>query len=113
MASFNKVLLMGNLTRDPDLKALPSGSTVCDLGLAVNEKTKKDGEWVEEVSFFDITVWGKQGENCAEYLSKGRPVFIEGRLKLDTWEQEGQKRSKLKVVANNVQFLGGKDDIPF
>ena len=108
MASYNKVILMGNLTRDPELKHLASGSPVCDLGLAVNEKYKsKDGEAKESVTFVDITVWGRQAESCAEYLSKGSPVLVEGSLKLDQWETEdGDKRSKLKVNGQNVQFLG-------
>jgi single-strand DNA-binding protein len=131
MASFNKVLLMGNLTRDPELRFTSSGSALAKFGLAVNRKYKAGDEWKEEVCFVDITVWGKQAENCAEYLSKGRPVFIDGRLQFSTWETEdGQKRNKLEVVANTVQFLGQagggksgmapdtedypvKDDIPF
>ncbi|NIQ01009.1 MAG: single-stranded DNA-binding protein [Nitrospinaceae bacterium] len=128
MANFNKVFLMGNLTRDPELRFTPSGSALAKFGLAVNRKYKSGEEWKEEVCFVDITVWGKQGENCAEYLSKGRPVFIEGRLQFSSWEtDEGQKRNKLEVVANTVQFLGRseggkqameedvpvKDDIPF
>jgi len=132
MASFNKVLLMGNLTRDPELRFTSSGSALAKFGLAVNRKYKAGEEWKEEVCFVDITVWGKQAENCAEYLSKGRPVFIDGRLQFSTWEtDDGQKRNKLEVVANSVQFLGQagggksggmqpdmedapvKDDIPF
>ncbi len=123
MANFNKVLLMGNLTRDPDLRFISNGNAVCNLGLAVNRKYKSGDEWKTDVCFVDVTVWGKTAENCAEYLSKGRPVFIEGRLQLDEWEtDDGQKRTKLKVVADNVQFLSGKDegnnrvtkdDIPF
>jgi single-strand DNA-binding protein len=129
MASFNEVLLMGNLTRDPELKFTTNGTGLCKFGLAVNRKYKAGDEWKEDVCFVDITVWGKQGENCAEYLSKGRPVFLQGRLQLNQWEtDDGQKRSKLEVVANTVQFLGerqgqgsapadnskaGTDDIPF
>ncbi|MEE8205936.1 MAG: single-stranded DNA-binding protein [Nitrospinaceae bacterium] len=131
MASFNKVLLMGNLTRDPELRFTSNGSALAKFGLAVNRKYKAGEEWKEEVCFVDITVWGKQAENCAEYLSKGRPVFIEGRLQFSSWEtDDGQKRNKLEVVANTVQFLGQsggdkpgmqpdredvpvKDDIPF
>ena len=110
MASLNRVLLMGNLTRDPELRYIPSGTAVANLGLATNRTyTTQDGERKEEVCYIDIVVWGKTAENCANYLSKGRPVFIEGRLQLDTWETEdGQKRSKLKVVADRVQFLGGR-----
>ena len=131
MASFNKVLLMGNLTRDPELRFTSNGSALAKFGLAVSRKYKAGEEWKEEVCFVDITVWGKQAENCAEYLSKGRPVFIDGRLQFSSWEtDDGQKRSKLEVVANMVQFLGQggggkqdmgadaedvpvKDDIPF
>ena len=110
MASFNKVMLMGNLTRDPELRYTSNGSAVASFGLAVNRKFKQGDELKEDVCFVDITVWGKQGENCAEYLSKGRPAFIEGRLQFSTWESEGQKRSKLEVVANTVQFLGSRSD---
>ncbi|MBI4385096.1 MAG: single-stranded DNA-binding protein [Nitrospinae bacterium] len=135
MANFNKVLLMGNLTRDPELRFTPNGAAVCAFGLAVNRKYKQGEEWKEEVCFVDITVWGKQGENCAEYLHKGSSVFIDGRLHFHSWEGDGgQKRNKLDVVANMVQFLGrpggkssgdmppeeafgggagDKDDIPF
>lgn len=110
MASFNKVMLMGNLTRDPELRFTAKGSAVASFGLAVNRKFKQGDEWVDEVCFVDITVWGKQGENCAEYLSKGRPAFIEGYLKFSTWESDGQKRNKLEVVASAVQFLGSRSD---
>jgi single-strand DNA-binding protein len=110
MASFNKVMLMGNLTRDPELRFTANGSAVANFGLAVNRKFKQGDEWVDDVCFVDITVWGKQGENCAEYLSKGRPAFVEGYLKFSTWESDGQKRNKLEVVANTVQFLGSPND---
>ena len=110
MASFNKVMLMGNLTRDPELRYTSNGSAVTSFGLAVNRKFKQGDEWKDDVCFVDITVWGKQGENCAEYLSKGRPAFIEGFLKFSTWESGGQKRNKLEVVANTVQFLGSRGD---
>lgn len=115
MASFNKVLLMGNLTRDPELRYTANGAAVASFGLAVNRKYKAGDEWKEEVCFVDITVWAKQAENCAEYLHKGSPVFVEGRLNYQSWESDaGQKRNKLEVVANNVQFMGrpgaGKDD---
>lgn len=117
MASFNKVLLLGNLTRDPELRFTASGAAVASFGLAVNRKFKQGEEWKEDVCFVDITVWGKQAENCTEYLSKGRSVFIEGRLNFSSWEnKEGQKRNKLDVVANTVQFLsraggeGGSSD---
>ncbi|MFP6906922.1 MAG: single-stranded DNA-binding protein [Verrucomicrobiota bacterium] len=108
MASYNRVILMGNLTRDPEVRYVPSGRPVADLGLAVNEKYKNsEGDLVERTDFFDITVWGPQGENCGKYLKKGRPVLVEGRLRLDTWENDqGEKRSKVKVIADRVQFLG-------
>lgn len=107
MASVNKVFLLGNLTRDPELRYTPSGAGVASFGLAVNRRYKAGNENKEEVCFVDITVWGKQGENCVEYLNKGSQVFIEGRLQFRSWEtDDGQKRNKLDVVANNVQFLG-------
>jgi len=110
--SVNVVVLVGNLTRDPELKAMPSGTSVCRLGLAVNERTKdpNSGEWGERPNYFDIDVFGAQGENCAQYLAKGRQVAIEGRLRWRSWETpEGQKRSAVSVVANNVQFIGPRD----
>ena len=110
MASFNKVMLMGNLTRDPELRYTANGSAVANFGLAMNRKYKVGDELKEEVCFVEITVWGRQGENCAEYLSKGRPAFVEGYLKFSTWESDGQKRNKLEVVANTVQFLGSRSD---
>jgi single-strand DNA-binding protein len=107
-ASLNKVLLMGNLTRDPEVKYTPKGTAVCDLGIAINDTYKaQDGTIKETVTFVDVEVWGRTAENCKQYLTKGRPVFVEGQLRLDTWEQEGQKRSKMKVRADRVQFLGG------
>ncbi|MDA0692329.1 MAG: single-stranded DNA-binding protein [Nitrospinae bacterium] len=111
MASFNKVLLMGNLTRDPELRYTASGAAVASFGLAVNRKYKAGDEWKEEVCFVDITVWAKQAENCAEYLHKGSPVFVEGRLNYQSWESDtGQKRNKLEVVASTIQFLGRPGD---
>lgn len=115
MASVNKVILIGNLTRDIELKSLPSGSAIAQIGLAVNREWKdKDGEKKEEVTFVDCEAWGKTAEVMAKYLAKGRPVFIEGRLKLDQWEdKDGSKRSKIKVVVESFQFLGsgkGGDD---
>ena len=122
MASYNKVLLMGNLTRDPEVRYTPKGTAVAALGLAVNRIwTTESGEKKEEVTFVDVEVWGRQAETAGEYLSKGRPVFIEGRLRLDTWDDKetGQKRSKLKVVGERIQFLGAprqgaefKDTVP-
>jgi len=111
MANLNKVLLIGNITRDPELRYIQSGTAVLDLGVAVNRRVKgSDGTWGDEAAFIDVTVWGKQAENCAEYLSKGRSVFVEGHLKFDQWEDKktGDKRSKLRVTAENIQFLGGK-----
>ena len=110
MAALNKVFLIGNLTADPELRYTPSGTAVADLRLAVNrEYNTKDGERRSEVAYIDVVVWARQAENCSQYLSKGRPVMVEGRLQLDTWEnQQGEKRSKLRVVAENVQFLGGR-----
>ncbi len=111
MASFNKVILMGNLTRDPEVRYTPKGSAVTDIGLAVNRVyTPEGGEKREEVTFIDITLWGRTAEIAGEYLKKGRPVLIEGRLQLDTWDdkQSGQKRSKLKVIGETMQLLGGK-----
>ena len=103
---------MGNLTRDPELRFTANGSAVTSFGLAVNRKFKQGDEWKDDVCFVDITVWGKQGENCAEYLSKGRPAFVEGYLKFSEWDdkKDGQKRNKLGVVAHTVQFLGSPKD---
>jgi single-strand DNA-binding protein len=107
MANLNKVLLIGNLTRDPEVRYTPKGTAVGDLAIAINDSYKgQDGTVKETVTYVDIEVWGRQAETCKQYLTKGRPVFIEGRLKLDQWEQEGQKKSRLKVVAERVQFLG-------
>ncbi len=106
-ASLNKVLLMGNLTRDPEVKYTPKGNAVGDLSLAINDSYKaQDGTIKETVTYVDVEVWGRQAETCKQYLTKGRPVFVEGQLRLDQWEQDGQKRSKLKVRADRVQFLG-------
>jgi single-strand DNA-binding protein len=111
MASFNKVILLGNLTRDPEVRYTPKGSAVCDLGLAVNRQyTLDSGEKREEVTFVDVVLWARLAEIAGEYLKKGRPVFIEGRLQLDTWDdkQSGQKRSKLRVIGETMQLLGGR-----
>jgi single-strand DNA-binding protein len=108
MASFNRVVLMGNLTRDPELRYIPSGTAVSDIGLAVNDRVKRGDQWVEEATFVDVTLWGRTAEIANEYLSKGSPVLIEGRLKLDTWEKDGQKHSKLKVVGERMQLIGGR-----
>ncbi len=109
MASFNRVVLVGNLTRDVELRRTPQGTAVTDIGLAVNERVKRNEEWVDEVNFFDITLWGRTAEVASEYLTKGSSVLIEGRLKYETWSQEdGTKRSKVKVVGEKMQMLGGK-----
>ena len=108
MASFNRVVLVGNLTRDVELRYIPSGTAVTDIALAVNERVKKNDQWVEEANFFDVTLWGRTAEVAAEYLSKGSSVLIEGRLKQDKWEQDGQKKSKIKVVGERMQMLGSR-----
>jgi len=108
MASYNRVVLLGNLTRDPELRYIGSGTAVSDIGLAVNDRVKRNDQWVEEATFVDVTFWGRTAEVANEYLSKGSSVLIEGRLKLDTWEKEGQKRSKLKVVCERMQMVGGR-----
>ncbi len=116
MASFNKVILMGNLTRDPQVRYTPGGTAVTEVGLAVNRSwyDKQSNSRREETTFVDVTLWGRQAEVAGEYLSKGRPILIEGRLQLDTWEdrESGQKRSKLKVVGENMTMLGGRSDGP-
>jgi single-strand DNA-binding protein len=110
MASFNRVILLGNLTRDPEIRYTPTGTPVCDIGLAVNDRRKNaTGEWIEETTFVDVTLWTRTAEVASEYLSKGSPVLIEGRLKLDTWEgTDGQKKSKLRVVCERMQMLGNR-----
>ncbi len=108
MASFNRVILMGNVTRDLELRRTPQGTPVVDVGLAVNDRVKRNDEWIDETTFVDITLWGRTAEVACEYLAKGSPVMIEGRLKYETWEQDGQKRSKLKVVGERMQMLGGR-----
>ncbi|MGA1868740.1 MAG: single-stranded DNA-binding protein [bacterium] len=121
MASLNHIFLIGNLTRDPELRYTPSGTPVGGFGLAVNRKyNTKSGEKKEEVDFFEIEVWDKQAEVCSEYLSKGKSVLVQGRLKQDRWEDEsGNKKSKLKIVASNVQFISQRmeeerqPEIPF
>jgi single-strand DNA-binding protein len=111
MSNFNRVILMGRLTRDPELRYIPSGMAVSEIGLAVSDKRKNaKGEWVEETTFVEVTLWGRTAEVANEYLSKGSPVFIEGRLKFDTWETDGQKRSKLRVVGERMQLIGGRRD---
>lgn len=111
MSSFNRVILMGNLTRDIELRYTPSNVAVCDIGLAVNERRKDgQGNWLDDVTFVDVTLFGRTAEVAGEYLVKGSPVLIEGRLKLETWEDKtsGQKRSKLKVLGERLQMVGAK-----
>jgi single-strand DNA-binding protein len=109
MASFNRVILVGNLTRDPELRYIPSGTAVSEIGLAVNDRVKRNDQWVDEATFVDVTLWGRTAEIANEYLSKGSPVLIEGRLKLDRWEKDGQKHSKLRVVGERLQMLGSRE----
>ena len=111
MASVNKVMLLGNLTRDPEIRYTPKGTAVTDLGMAINRiRTGDNGERIEEVTYVDVTLWGRSAELAGQYLSKGRSVFIEGRLQLDQWDDKatGQKRSRLRVVGENMQFIGGQ-----
>ncbi len=111
MANVNKVMLLGNITPDLEVRYTPKGTAVCDLGMAVNRiRTGDNGERIEEVTYVDVTLWGRQAELAGQYLSKGRSVFIEGRLQLDQWDdkQTGQKRSRLRVVGENMQFIGGQ-----
>ena len=107
MAAYNRVVLVGNITREIELRYTQSGTAVTDIGLAINERKKNpSGEWVDDPQFIDVTLWGRTAEVAAEYLGKGAPILIEGRLKLETWESDGQKRSKLKVVGERMQMLG-------
>ncbi|HEX6586776.1 MAG TPA: single-stranded DNA-binding protein [Solirubrobacterales bacterium] len=112
-SNINICAITGNLTRDPELRSTPSGTSVCKLRVAVNSRRKdgSTGEWVDKPNYFDVTVWGAQGENCANYLSKGRPVAVEGRLDWREWEaQDGTKRQAVEIIANSVQFLGSRSD---
>ena len=111
--NINRVVLTGNLTRDPELRSLPSGTSVCNLRIAstTRRKDQSTGEWVDKPNYFDVTVWGMQGENCAQYLAKGRPVAIDGRLEWREWQdKEGNNRQSVEIIADAVQFLGGRDD---
>jgi single-strand DNA-binding protein len=112
-SNVNVVVVTGNLTRDPELRSTPGGTSVCKLRVAVNSRRKdgQTGEWIDKPNYFDVTVWGAQGENCANYLSKGRPVAVEGRLDWREWEaQDGSgKRQSVEIIANSVQFLGSRD----
>ncbi|MEK6252064.1 MAG: single-stranded DNA-binding protein [Actinomycetota bacterium] len=110
--NINTVVITGNLTRDPELRSTPGGTAVCKLRVAVNSSRKdgQTGEWIDKPNYFDVTVWGAQGENCANYLSKGRPVAVSGRLDWREWEaQDGSKRQAIEIIANSVQFLGSRD----
>ena len=111
--NINRVVLTGNLTRDPELRSTSSGTSVCSLRIATNTRRKDPttGEWTDKANYFDVTVWGAQGENCARFLSKGRPVAVDGRLEWREWEtQDGHKRQAVDIIADSVQFLGGRDD---
>jgi single-strand DNA-binding protein len=111
-SNINSVVVTGNLTRDPELRSTPGGTSVCKLRVAVNSRRKdQSGEWVDKPNYFDVTVWGAQGENCAQYLSKGRPVAVQGRLDWREWEsQDGSKRQAVEIIAESVQFLGSRSD---
>ena len=109
-ANINRVIVTGNLTRDPELRTTPGGTSVCKLRIAVNSSRKNAaGEWEDKPNYFDVTVWGAQGENCSTYLRKGRPVAIDGRLDWHEWEQDGNKRQAVEIIADRVQFLGSRD----
>jgi single-strand DNA-binding protein len=112
MANINRVVLVGNLTKDPELRTTPSGTAVCKLRIAVNTRQKDaQGNWGDKPNYFDVTVWGNQGESCAQYLAKGRPVGIDGRLDWREWDaQDGTKRQAVEIIADSVQFLGGRDE---
>jgi single-strand DNA-binding protein len=111
MASHNRVILLGNLTRDIELRHTPAGTAVTDISIAVNDKRKNaNGDWVDEVTYVDITLWGRTAEVANEYLHKGSQIFVEGRLKLDSWEADGQKKYKLRVIGEKMQMLGGRGE---
>ena len=109
--NINRVVVSGNLTRDPELRSTPGGTSVCSLRIAVNSRRKDEsGNWVDKPNYFDVTVWGAQGENCAQYLAKGRPVAVDGRLDWREWEaKDGSKRQSVDIIADSVQFLGSRD----
>jgi len=110
MASFNRVVLVGNITRDPEIRSLPSGAMVADIGLAVNDRRKdSSGNWIDEANFFDVSVWNRSAEIIRDYTHKGSPILVEGRLKQDKWEQDGQKRSKVKIFAERIVLLSSRD----
>jgi single-strand DNA-binding protein len=109
--NINRVVLTGNLTRDPEMSATGGGLSICKLGIAVNTRRKSGDTWEEKPNYFRVTVFGQQGENCAQYLKKGRPVAIDGRLEWSEYEVEGQKRQSIDIIADSVQYLGGRDDV--
>ena len=109
--NINRVIVTGNLTRDPELRSTPGGTSVCSLRVAVNSRRRENDQWVDKPNYFDVTVWGAQGENCAQYLAKGRPVAVDGRLNWREWEaQDGAKRQAVDIIADSVQFLGSRDE---
>ena len=110
MASYNRTIIVGNLTRDVELRTIPSGTSVADIGVAVNDREKRGDDWIDVTTFLDVTLWGSTAEVASEYLSKGSPVLVEGKLRLETWnaKETGEKRSKLKIVADKMQLLGTK-----
>jgi single-strand DNA-binding protein len=111
--NINRVVLTGNLTRDPELRSTPSGTSICGLRIATNTRRKdgQSGEWIDKANYFDVTIFGRQGENAAQYLSKGRPVAIDGRLEWREWQdKDGNKRQSVDIIADNVQFLGGREE---
>ncbi|MCA9214314.1 MAG: single-stranded DNA-binding protein [Planctomycetales bacterium] len=113
MASYNRVVLLGNLTRGVELKTTQSGTAVAEIGLAVNDRVKRNDEWVDDVTFVDVTLWARSAEVAAQYLTKGSPILVEGRLKLDRWEtDEGERRSRLRVTADRMQMLGARPSDP-
>jgi single-strand DNA-binding protein len=113
MASVNKVILLGNVTRDPELRYVSAGTPVTEIGLAVNSRRKgPNGDWIEETTFVDVTFWSREAEIAGEYVTKGSPIMIEGRLKLDTWEKDGKKNSKLRVVGDRLVLLGNRQGAP-
>lgn len=119
MASYNRVVLIGNVTREIELKYIPNGTAVTEVGLAVNDRTKRDGEWVDDTTFLDVKLWGRMAEVVSEYCEKGSPLFVEGKLRIESWEKDGKKFSKLRVVGERIQLLGNRrtsnepDEEPF
>jgi single-strand DNA-binding protein len=107
MADLNHVMIIGRLTRDAEFKYITSGQAICKFSVAVNRRRKNGDQWVDEANFFDVTLWGRQAESLNQYLQKGRQIAVEGELRQDRWEQDGQNRSKVEIVANNIQLLGG------